>query len=146
MSTDRLRAAVPTTTPAGAAPLVSDSSNVLAEPPDMRLTGACSNHDVGARLDKGLYQKRRILPRSEGPERGRESPLRLPMGAIQAATLATLRDAACALTCREVRACVEERLRRPVSQDTISSFLSVACRSAEEPVQRVGRGLYRTTE
>ncbi len=65
------------------------------------------------------------------------------MGAIQAAILGVLREAEDALAPSEVRVCVEEGLGRPISQDTISSFLSVACRSADLPVQRIGRGLYR---
>jgi len=65
------------------------------------------------------------------------------MGAIQAAILEVLREAEDALVPSEVRVRVEERLGRPISQDTISSFLSVACRSVDSPVQRIGRGLYR---
>ncbi len=68
------------------------------------------------------------------------------MGAIQAATLRVLRETEDALASSEVRECVEERLGRPISQDTISSFLSVACRSVDLPVQRIGRGLYRIAE
>ncbi len=65
------------------------------------------------------------------------------MGAIQAAILGVLREAEDALAPSEVRVRVDERLGRPISQDTISSFLSVACRSTDLQVQRIGRGLYR---
>lgn len=68
------------------------------------------------------------------------------MGTIQAAALAVLAKADAALMPRDVRALIEERLDRTVSQDTVSSFLSVACRSAESPVRRVGHGLYRIVE
>ncbi len=112
----------------------------------MRLTGALSNHDVSACLEGIVGRKRRILRGAQGAEPRPSPRLRLPMGAIQAATLRVLRDAEDALAPSEVRECVEERLRRPISQDTISSFLSVASRSADIPVQRVGRGRYRIAE
>ena len=67
------------------------------------------------------------------------------MGAIQTAALFVLGQADSAMTPREVRTAVEERLGVPVSQDTISSFLSVACRSVDPLVQRVERGLYSIT-
>lgn len=108
----------------------------------VRLTGALSNHDVGACLQAALDRKRRV-PRRSAQHR---PDLRLPMGVIQTAALAALTEADRALTPRDVRASVEERLERSVSQDTVSSFLSVACRSARWPVRRVGRGLYRIVE
>lgn len=108
----------------------------------MRLTGALSNHDVGARLDKALDQKRQA-PRVERTERPR---LRLAMGTIQDTALSVLRDADGSLTPKEVRARVEEQLGTPVSQDTISSFLSVGCRSGTLPVLRTGRGRYRIAQ
>ena len=65
------------------------------------------------------------------------------MGTIQAAALTVLTEADGPLAPRQVRARAQALLGLTVSQDTISSFLSVACRSASLPVRRVGRGRYR---
>jgi len=65
------------------------------------------------------------------------------MGAIQVAALTVLTEADGPLTPREIRERVEALLGLPASQDTISSFLSVARRSPDLPVRRVGYGLYR---
>ena len=112
----------------------------------MRLTGALSNHDVGAGLEGALERKRQLPPRAQGAEQRLKLRLRLPMGAIQAAAIEVLQDADDALMPLEVRTRVEKRLQTRISQNTISSFLSVACRSGDSPVQRVGHALYRITE
>jgi len=72
--------------------------------------------------------------------------LSLPMGSIQSAIVQVLRAAERPLTPRVVRVRVEERLRRTTCQNTVSSFLSVACRAADSPVQRCGRALYRIAD
>ena len=105
----------------------------------MRLTGALSNHEVGASLEHALARKRRV-PLDDELVR---PPLRPPMGAIQDAAVLVLRGMDSPAKPREVRTLVEEHLGVEVSEDTISSFLSVACRSATSPVRRVGPGLYR---
>ena len=112
----------------------------------VRLTGACSNHDVAARLDGALERKLQILSPARKTECRPKPPLRLPMGAIQAAALAVLTEADGALNPPEVRSRVESRLRVAVSQDTITSCLSVTCRSSHSPIERVGRGLYRVDD
>jgi hypothetical protein len=69
-------------------------------------------------------------------------PLRLPAGAICEAAVAVLSEAREPLRPGDIRLLVEHRLDRPVSQDTVSSFLSVAARRAFLPIERVSRGLY----
>ncbi|MEJ7783301.1 MAG: HTH domain-containing protein [Solirubrobacteraceae bacterium] len=64
------------------------------------------------------------------------------MGTIQAAALTVLTEADGPLAPRQVRARAQALLGLTVSQDTISSFLSVACRNERSPVVRVQRGLY----
>jgi hypothetical protein len=64
------------------------------------------------------------------------------MGAIQGAALDALGEAAGPMRPGDLHAAVECRLQRPVSTDTISSFLSAAARSANMPVIRTGPGLY----
>jgi len=46
---------------------------------------------------------------------------------------------------RDVHAAVERRLGRPVSKDTVGSYLPVAARAAATPVVRTGRALYVLT-
>jgi len=64
------------------------------------------------------------------------------MGVIQGAVVDILKAAAEPLRPREVRVLVEELLNRPVSQDTVSSFLSVAARQPHLPIERTGPSLY----
>jgi hypothetical protein len=68
------------------------------------------------------------------------------MGSINTAILVVLRKAERALTPPEVRVRVEERLRKSIRQDTVSSFRSVASRTADSAVQRCGRALYRIAD
>ena len=55
------------------------------------------------------------------------------MGTIQAAALTVLTEADGPLAPRQVRARAQALLELTVSQDTISSFLSVACRNGRFP-------------
>jgi hypothetical protein len=64
------------------------------------------------------------------------------MGAIQAAVLEVLGETRAPMQPRDVHAAVERRLGRPVSLDTIGSYLWVAARAAGTPVVRTGPGLY----
>ena len=68
--------------------------------------------------------------------------LRLPQGAIQNAVVAVLRNSPKPLNVRDVHALVERTLRRSVSYDTVSSYLSVAARDSRQPIARRGRGSY----
>jgi len=70
----------------------------------------------------------------EGREAAVRAPLRLRMGAIQAAVLDVLGEANAPMLPRDVHAAVERRLGQPVSKDTIGSYLSAAARSAATPV------------
>jgi hypothetical protein len=72
-------------------------------------------------------------------------PLRLRTEAIQAAVLDVLDDARTPMRPRDVHAAVERHLERPVSKDTIGSYLSVAARAAATPVVRTVPGLYILT-
>ena len=64
------------------------------------------------------------------------------MGTIQAAALTVLTEAGGPLAPRQVRARAQALLGLTVSQDTISSFVSVASRDELSSVVRVQRGLY----
>jgi len=113
----------------------------------MRLTGACSNPDVARLVAAAAERKRQILLGCARTSRRPLPQLRLPLGAIQTAVLDVLADDASGVwRPREICACVEARLQRSISQDTISSFLSVASRSTKSPVRRVGRGLYQLAD
>lgn len=68
--------------------------------------------------------------------------LRLPMGAIQAAVIDVLSDGGRPMQPNEVRSLVEQRLDRQVSQDTVTSFLSVASRRPCIPIERLKPRLY----
>jgi len=88
-----------------------------------------------------LARKRKIDARDEAePSR---CPLRPPQGAIQAAVLEVLAAAAGSLRPGEIRERVQQRLDVEISQDTVTSFLSVACRADEPTVIRLGYGRYR---
>jgi len=108
----------------------------------VRLTGALSNQGTADALDVVLDRKRQLavgMAASAEPCR----TIRLPQGAIQAAVLDVLRAASGPLRPRDIQLRVEARLRRSLSHDTVSSFLSVACRADNLLVERVGYGLYR---
>lgn len=107
----------------------------------MRLSGALSNQQALPKLEAAVRALVRCRRRTTStmPER---RALRLPMGAIQDAVLAVLAGAVEPMRPREVHAEVEQRLGRPTSQDTVSSFLSVAARRASLPVERVNYGRY----
>lgn len=108
----------------------------------MHLRGACSNPQVVSRVEAAARASLRVVtpPLAVGvPTR---QVLRLPMGAIQAAAIAAFSGAGTPMRPREVRSAVERRLDRRVSQDTVSSFLSVAARRTSTPIERVGPGLY----
>jgi len=107
----------------------------------MRLTGACSNQEIADVLEALLDRKRQLGSGGIGIDSKRM--LRLPQGAIQATVLQVLDTAAGALRLGEIQSRVEQRLDRSVSRDTVSSFLSVACRAHAPTVVRVGYGLYR---
>lgn len=109
----------------------------------MRLTGALSNHDVAKALDALLGRKRGLAIPTAGAGSRPKRMVRLPQGAIQGAAHEILRLAVEPLTPKEVHARIEELLSRPISKDTVSSFLSVASRSATAPVMRVGYGRYQ---
>lgn len=107
----------------------------------MRLTGALSNPQVASTLDGLAGRKRKIdlglLP-AELPKRS----MRLPQGAVQDAVLEVLRVAAGSLRVAEIHVRVEEELGQVVSRDTVTSFLSVACRAEAAVVLRVEHGVY----
>jgi hypothetical protein len=108
----------------------------------MRLTGALSNQGTADALGVVLDRKRQLARRtaaSTGPCR----TIRLPQGAIQGAVLDVLRAASGPLRARDIQLRAEARLERSLSYDTVTSFLSVACRAENRLVERVGYGLYR---
>jgi len=69
----------------------------------------------------------------------------LRTGAIQEAVVAVLALAASPLRAHEIHRAVERQLGRPVSLDTVASFLSVASRDVRRPVVRVEVGTYSVT-
>lgn len=109
----------------------------------MRLTGALSNQGTAEALGMVLDRKRGL---ALGIAAGATNPcrtIRLPQGAIQATVLDVLRAASGPLRPRDIQLRVEARLGRSLSHDTVTSFLSVACRADNRVVERVGYGLYR---
>ena len=109
----------------------------------MRLTGACSNQETADVLEALLDRKRQLALGADGTDTGPKRPLRLPKGAIQAAVLQVLDAATGPLRLGEIHSRVEQRLDRATTRDTVSSFLSVACRADNPTVVRAGYGLYR---
>ena len=107
----------------------------------MRLSGALSNRPAASALSGLLARKRKIIVADE-PTPSRHS-MRLPQGSIQAAVMEVLAAASGSLRPGEVREKVQQCLGVAISQDTVSSFLSVACRADEPVVIRVGYGRYR---
>jgi hypothetical protein len=107
----------------------------------VRLSGALSNPQACPRLGAAARACAEVGKRNSSsvPKR---PVLRLPLGAIQDAVIAVLVEADEPLPPRKVHELVERRFGRPVSQDTVGSFLSVAARRASMPIKRVGRSLY----
>jgi hypothetical protein len=108
----------------------------------MRLGGAVSNPLVLARLEAAARARSRIGRKDGLGQAPVKPPLRLPMGAIQTAVLDVLGSTGGSLRTGEIHLRVEARLGRPVSRDTVASFLSVAARDAGSPVRRGSRGWY----
>lgn len=67
---------------------------------------------------------------------------RLRLGAAKEALNDILKSAEGPLRVGEIHARLEGALECAVSRHTVTSFLSVACRSDGSPVRRVGRGRY----
>ena len=108
----------------------------------MRLTGALSNPDALAPLLR-LDRIRATLV-VEAAKTSRVATVLKPRnGTVQAAILVVLRATTDPLAPVQVHALVERHLDRAVVRDSVSSFLSVACRDERSPVVRVQRGLYR---
>ncbi|MCA1693293.1 MAG: hypothetical protein LC749_00410 [Actinobacteria bacterium] len=89
---------------------------------------------------EALLDRKRRLALDAGS--GSKYLLRPPQGAIQAAVLEVLRAAPGSLRVAEIHRRVEEELGRAVSRDTVTSLLSVACRTGAPLVLRVARGTY----
>jgi hypothetical protein len=102
----------------------------------MQVTGALSNQTIADTLE-ALLKRKRWITRPPGRT---EHALRLRAGAIQDAVLDVLADADGALRCGEIHARVQHRLGRAVARDTVTSYLSVACRAADPKIVR-RRGL-----
>lgn len=129
---------VPVGAASAAAPLGGHgfSPNNLVRP-----SGASLNPLVAQRLQSALTARRRlgdVRPSVDRP------PLKLPLGAIQGAAVAALSSAGRPLSPRELHALVEIALSRPVSRDTVCSYLSVAARKPNSGIRRCGAGLYTT--
>jgi hypothetical protein len=110
----------------------------------MQLTGALSNHDGGVWLRQALDGKR-LCVGVRGDDLPGPRPMRPAQGAIQSAVLQALRSAQAAVGVGQIHRLVEDEFGRPVSRDTVASFLSVACRAESPVVVRVARGLYAAT-
>ena len=110
----------------------------------MRLTGALSNLPAASALSGLLARKRKIIVADE-PTPSRHT-LRLPQGSIQAAVMEVLAAAPGSLRPGDVREQVQRHLGVAISQDTVSSFLSVACVADAPTVIRVGYGRYRIAQ
>lgn len=107
----------------------------------MRLSGALSNQSRLLALHKANQARSKLtIDHARMSSRPRPRP---KQGAIQEAILTALRNEGTDLRAAEVRLGAESQLGRNISADTVSSFLSVACRSNRWPVQRVSPGRYR---
>jgi hypothetical protein len=107
----------------------------------MRLSGALSNQATADALGALVDRKRRLG--MVGINEDARPLIRLPQGAIQAAVLEVLADASGSLRAVEIHSRVQTRLMQSITRDTVTSFLSVGCRSTSLPVIRVGHGRYR---
>ncbi len=108
----------------------------------VHLTRALSNPETASGL-RGIAGVQRKLLADHASSRRGHAMTRPRCGAIAAAILQVLSVAAEALSAPNIRVRVERHLGHDVSQATVSSFLSVACRDEDSPVVRVERALYR---
>lgn len=111
----------------------------------MRLTGALSNPDKGTSLARLNRLRAKLIAATNASTRSK-SALKPRAGAIQATVIEALDSAAGPLKVGEIQTEVEARLGRPISRDTVTSFLSVACRADASRVTRVGPGRYEVRE
>lgn len=107
----------------------------------VRLTGALSNRQAASTLAGALARKRKVDV--VGSSELVRAAIRLPQGAIQDAVLEVLRTASGSMRPGEIRTRVEARLGVAISQDTVCSYLSVACRAEKPQILRVGYGRYQ---
>lgn len=108
----------------------------------MLLIGASYNQDMHMRLRQANRLRKRIL-RAGGSVRPQVRPVKLKAGEIQRMVLRVLEGSESPLHVREVHSLVEERLRRPVSRDTVRSCLTEGVRLKRFGLERVGYGIYR---
>ena len=108
----------------------------------MRLTRALSNPERGSPWARLNRMRGELVGQAELSGRPR-ALIKRRHGVVQAAVVEVLRDASGAMRAVEIHADVEQRLGSEVPSATVGSFLSVAGRSADCPVQRVGYGRYR---
>lgn len=126
-------------------PYGCDPAAAHRRPHGMRLIGALSNPDALAalrRLDRIRTKRLAEATRVPRPDRGGEAAMRSdPSGGARRARRLVGGHAP-----SEIHTRVEQRLGCSVVRDTVTSFLSVACRDEESPVIRVQRGLYAATD
>jgi hypothetical protein len=107
----------------------------------MRMIGALSNPEALSgllRLDRIRTKRLAEAARTARPDR----VVKPRCGVVQAAVLDVLGTSTEAMRPAEIHARVEQELGYSVVRDTVTSFLSVACRDERSPVLRVQRGLY----
>lgn len=104
----------------------------------VRLSGACSNQSQLAVVRKAVEARSKLTITE--PTMSRPS-IRPRLGEIQDAVLRVIQNHN-ALSPTATHALVEQHLGRPVSYDSIASFLSVASRNDKWPIERLRPGTY----
>jgi len=108
----------------------------------VRTGGGCLNPQNWSRVEAAARAVRELMD-GKRPQMLPSRPiLRLPMGTVQATILTVLRHSSGGQRPKEVQLRVEQRLKREVPYDTISTFLSVAAKHKTSPVIRVSKGRY----
>ena len=105
------------------------------------MRGALSNPDALApllRLDR--IRSKLLAGAAKAPRP--VTVLKPRCGVVQAAILRVLGASSDALVVSDIHARVERELGYAVVRDTVTSFLSVACRAGDSPIARVSRGYY----
>lgn len=121
-------------------------TRVATLPHPMRAMRALSNREVQVRFRRACGARSSALrqdAREARPADGLPPGRKLRPGVIAAAVLAELTAIDRPLSVAELHAALERRLADNIVRDSLTSYLSVASRSADSPITRTGRARYQ---
>jgi hypothetical protein len=108
----------------------------------MGVLGAYSNPEIQERLRRLAEKLDRLAASDAVPRASTRMERQLRGGLVPNAIMRVLRDPAEPMRARDIHACVERLLCRPVSRSSIKNALARHARGDGTPLVRQSRGLY----